>query len=311
MARTALTVKGRFRRVGVVAATVLALVIGTIAVSVQSGYEKRSASSSYHPARTGYGRQFVPTTAQQAATLDATNLYRTQIVRASESFVAATTALVADVRHGRLLASRSDELAAQGALDIIRPVLTTGFSAVPPLDALLRNQVPGRTPQGLHAVERALWSGRISDALHPAMRLAADGRVLEVLVYRTVLTPSFICDRLRGLLAWTVQNSIDTSQEIYSHRSLFDVAVVARSVQLSMTGIDRIGALVNPALTKLLETRTRQMLADVQRAGVTTVDQLVAPGTWQSLAHRMDALQMVLGEMSGALSGFGTGRLYA
>ena len=307
---TELTVKGLHRRFRIITTVLLVVTSSVIITLIESNYGNKYSSRGYHTTHERYDQSFVPTSAQQAATLAATNSYRTEIVHASQSFVTTTSKLVIDIRSGHLSAAKSDESSAQGAFDVLRPALNIGFSSSTPLDALVKNQAPGVSPTGLHAVERALWVGHLGDALRPATQLAANAQILEVLLYRTVLTPSVICDRLRGLLAWTVHNAIDSSQEIYSHQSLLDIKAAAQAIQISVTGIAQIGELVNPFLTHLLSVRTHQLLMAVQSVSSTT-DQSITTTTWRTLATRMDALQEVLGEMSGALDRFGTGRPYA
>ncbi len=298
----------RFRIFFVTFVSVVAL--GT-ALSFHAGYTRHAYRvRAYQP--TNYPTHHVhPTAAQQGATLAVTNFFRREVVTASERFVMASTQLDAAIRAHDVTRAREAELRTQAAFDEVRPSLGIGVTTLTPLDALVSDQSPGIAATGLHAIERQLWAGSLSSSTLAAHNLAQVGPILEIGVFRTILTPSAICGRVDEILSWTVENVIDSSQEQYSHVDMIDARTTLDQANRIIGSLGRLAVLVDRPLAAQLAERSRAVVDVVDAFSATTPNAMVPATTWRELAQRISALEASLGALDGQLNGLGTGRPYA
>jgi iron uptake system EfeUOB component EfeO/EfeM len=287
------------------------LVVTTV-MSMTAGYRYAGATCGSATAwQRAYATHAVPSPQVQAATLSATQAFRREVVTAAEAFASDTAALDAAIARGDLAVARRNELAAQSQWDVLRPVLALADPSLTPFDALVSDQNPAYAPQGLHAIERALWLGSLTSARSASARLASQSAYLPFAVYRTILTPSEICAKLDESLGWTVENAIDQSQERYSHLDIVDVKAATRAAETTVVGLTPVGRLVAPGLTGQLVRDLDRLIATTSATTTSSTDASIAPTTWTRIAQEMDVLQLDAGELGGALSGLGTGRNYA
>ncbi len=292
---------------------VVAVIVGVATVlSAVAGYDSTGTwSASSHYSSSTYNGAVTPTAGEQRATLVATQAFRRQVVEATEQFATSTAALVASIRASRVDAAKSDELAAQAAFDNFRPAVSDGVGSLAPLDALVQNQDPALPPEGLHAVERDLWTDHVSRALTPATTLANDALTIEVALFRSIVTPTTICSDLQESLSWTVDDVIDTSQEQFSHDDMLDVHTTVTAAAADLTSVEALGDLVAPTVTAQLQQRFTRLSETVLPLVRTTPDASVSAHTWRTIAEEIDAVLAPLGELGGRLYGYGTGRAYA
>ncbi len=284
----------------------------TSAVSVVAG--SHGTDAVHYPSSYGsslYGGRREPSAAEQAAALASTVEYRRQVERATQRFAAATAALARDCAAGDYRAARADELAAQAAYDAVRADLPNALGANAPLDALLADQAPGLAPVGLHAVEADLWSGRIAAAAPLATQIAAQGTLFEVSLFRTIVSPSVICQRTAENLGWLVDSVIASSQEPYSHRDLVDVWAVVDSAREAVGGVRALGRLAAPSDQRSVDQALGRLIVALHGLGSTLSDAQVSAAQWRTVAQSLDGVLAPLGRLSGALYGYGTGRAYA
>lgn len=252
-----------------------------------------------------------PSAAVQAATLAGTNAYRRQVVQATERFATSTTALDAAISGGNLAQAQAAELEAQAAFDVVRPELQVGLGQVAPLDGLTVDAAPGTQATGLHAVERALWSGDLPSAAAPAAALKGAGLLLEVSLSRTIKTPSVIAQHQVEQLAWLVSQVVGRGQERFSHRDLVDVEATVGAVSGAGAAIEPLGLLVDPQGTYVLQDRLARLQTVAQAMGHSATDAEISAASWRELATAADAAAAAFGTMGGSLNGYGTGRAYA
>jgi hypothetical protein len=233
------------------------------------------------------------------------------VVHATQAFAAASVAIVSDVAAGHRAAAQADELRAQAAYDVFRPDLATGLGPSAPLDALVVDQDPAVAARGLHALERELWSGSLSAAAPLARDVASQGTLIEVSLFRTVVTPSVMCQRVAESLAWLVANVIASPQERYSHLDVVDVRATIGAAESAVAGVATLARLVAPRDGVALAAAMTRLVEVSQEVASTVRDSAVPPGWWRTLASALDATLTPLAQMSGALAGYGTGRAYA
>ncbi len=300
----------RFSKRGVIVCVVLATVIGAFSLWESNRYETHNYQKQ-HYSTTPYTHHVHPTRAEQAATLAVTNQFRRNVVTASQRFASASSSLVAAIHAGDMVSARRFELHSQAAFDELRASFAIGVTALTPLDALVSDQAPGTIPSGLHAVERDLWTGHLTDAFTSAQALAQAAPLLEFGVFRTILTPSAICGRLIELLSWTTENVITSSQERFSQRDMLDVRASVLFSSRVINSLVDLGHLIRPDLARQLSSRNRSVVALVGRFSDTTPNSDVSNASWRAISQQIASVQASLGELDGALNGLGTGRPYA
>jgi iron uptake system EfeUOB component EfeO/EfeM len=288
-----------------------AAVLLAVVLSVASGRAPRYAPVGYGTREGAYGGRVEPSAAEQAATLSATKSYRRLVVTATESFAASTASLVTTTSAGDLVDAWRDLFAAQGAYDVFRSDLAGGLGPAAPLDALVADQAAGSPPQGLHAIERDLARGDLTDAARVARQVASQSLLVEVGLFRTILTPSEICQRVAESLVWVVAQVIDSPQEVYAQRDVVDVRASAVAARAAVDGLLPLARLVTPADARDLATSVSSLGRAVARVPSDARDAQLSPSTWRSLAAAIDATLGPLARVGGDLAGFGTGRAYA
>lgn len=309
MSHSTLTRRQLRRRFVACSVALLTLVGVTSAISITTGYTQKSASA--------YGRGYSyptpapPTEAEQVATLEATDAYRRTVELATQNFAAATSTLVGDIDAGRLPAARHDEQRAQSAYDVFRVDGGSSVSALLPMDTLMADENPALPPSGLHAVEEGLWTGKLAMARAAATSLESLAPELEYGLLRTIITPAQICARLDEQVGWTVESVIDTPQEVFSRDDNLDVTSVVATLAAALPSIERLGMLVSPKATAPLAGEMADLTAIVRAVPAGASDQQIAAQTWRHEATVMDHLEATLGNLSGVLADFGTGRNYA
>ena len=253
-----------------------------------------------------------PTASEQAATFHAALAYRRLLVGSFDALGASLSRLAVDAAAGDRAAAQTDELAAQAAYDGFRVTMTPGSDSANQLDGEAWNTRSG-APEGLHAIEKILWSGSpMGSVATLARRVSNDSLFSGFALSRLVLTPQQQLAQIQTALTWAVEVPLVNREEIYSHRDLIDVAAVAAFARRALSSLTPLGLLVDPSTTRVAATR----LAALDRlvaagSGATALrDSTVASARWRSLAQAIDAADAPLGTLQGRLAGFGTGRLY-
>jgi hypothetical protein len=247
----------------------------------------------------------VPTSAEQAATLAATNAYRTQIVTAATAFNDAVRAL-----HDDLAAHNTAAIAewrrAQAAFDIFRPELSGGpgaWSAIGgPVDAT-------GAGGGLHAIEFGLFHGpqSIATAATPALVLA--GATYAIGFFRTIVQPSAIAAHQVENLGYFVTTCLGGDPEPWSHDQILDVVAVGRGALAASATLLPLARLVEPATAVVFDRSINAF-----RASLTTIsarDGQVNRDAVRGIAAKAMALEGVLGQLAGAFDGYTNGRYFA
>jgi len=306
--RGELTTRALRRRFLATSGALIVVIVVATAASVTEGYSTHRYAQHWTSAPVA---GFVPTPAEQAATLSATVAYRRLIVTTAEDFSVAASNLVTAIARDDVTGARDAYLRAQGDYDVLRPTLSAQASSSSSIDALVIDQVPAAPAVGLHAIERDLWSSTPQSATALAPALSAQASIMPFLVSRTILTPAEICASLSELLGWTVENAIDSSQERYSHLDLVDVRAAARAAAVMVSAVAPIGALVDAASSAQLTIADGQLAALCSRLPPSEVDTAVPSATWTDVSYLMDVVVARSGQLAGALAGLGTGRSYA
>jgi hypothetical protein len=254
-----------------------------------------------------------PTAAEQATTLAATEGYRRLVLVSAEKLDADVLAIAHDAARGRCAAARQDELAAQGAFDVLRPVIAPDSATAEELDGE-RWSIGVARFGGLHAIERALWTtpgcaaaGRLAAAL------ASEALAVGFVFYRVILTPDDIVATAQSELGWAVDVPLAGREEQYSHHDLADVLSAVATARAALVLVAPLGRLVAPGPTSLAVARFSALDHELSLIGANaaTSDGAVSSQTWRALATRIDGALAPLGMLSGHVAGFGSGRLYA
>jgi hypothetical protein len=248
----------------------------------------------------------VPTPAEQAATLEATNTYRTQIVTAATTFNDAVRSLNADLGAGNTAAATAAWKRAQVAFDVFRPELSGGpgaWSAIAgPVDA---HGVGG----GLHAVEFGLFHGPQSTAAAATPALVLAGATYAIGFFRTIVQPSSIAAHQVENLGYLVTTCLGGDPEPWSHDQVLDVRGVGQGAVAASTTLLPLARLVEPETATLLDRSIgalRQALASLP------VDHGRLPQrARRDLAAKAVVLEGVLGQLAGAFDGYTNGRYFA
>ncbi len=297
----------RFR---LISTALVGVIVTATVLSIISGSQTAYVHHRYHSTGS-YSHAPIPTAAEQRATLADTAWYRQLVVTSAQQFASCLSKLRTDARAGDRASAQRDELCAQSSLDLFRTNIPPGSSLTVLLDALVADQAVPARAGGLHAVERALWRGSLTDAAQVDSPLVAASSGIEFAVFRTILTPSQIAVREIDLLRWVVEEVIGSPQELFSGRDDVDVHAVVHSVVLAaqhvaplLVQLDRARAL---ALTSAVSAAVR---ADRNLVGTSSALS-VQPASWRALAQALDALEQQFGTVSAVTYGYGTGRTYA
>jgi hypothetical protein len=254
-----------------------------------------------------------PSSAQQAATIAANQGYRHVLLVTAERFTSSVRAIARSAGSGDLAGARRSELDAQAAYDVLRAEIAPQSATAVQLDGESWSTPAGR-PSGLHAIERALWTdGDLSAVQRRASALAAASLITGFVFYRLNLTPAQILARAQIQLAWAVNVAVQGREEQYSHFDAVDVIATAKGAERAFDLVAPLGRLVAPDVTATVSDRFRaldEVLTPLGPRGG-TADAVVAVATWRSIAAGIDAVAAPIGTLTGAVTGFGSGRVYA
>jgi len=247
-----------------------------------------------------------PSTPTTGAAQAASHAFTAQVQASASAFVAAVTALQADVAHDDGATARVDELAAQGHYDALR-VLESGNSvSASTLDELDSDVPTGQSFGGLHAVERDLWAG--GPLAVDVAALAGQAPVIPLLLSRQRLGPEAIGLTVVDQLDWVTDVALPHSQEHVSRLGLVDVAATVAAAQQAFGDLGPLARMVDPALTTAVTGRFTTLAADVAALGppATTPDTSVSPGARLALSRDLDATASTLAHLTAELTPFGT-----
>ncbi len=252
----------------------------------------------------------VPSRAEQAAALFATTRYRRQIVQAAEGFSTSVNALDGALRSGDRQAAIKAWAAAQGSFDVLRPVLLGGPASSATYDGqlLAGSKTKG---QGLHAIERALFQGPLSDGLAAMPELRAAGPQLVIGLFRTILQPSAIAVNQVHALGFLADHVLSSSQERVSHRDLVDVLAIIHAVRGGFNALHPLANLVDPKQLSATSTGLDQVDALLSTLPPGATDAEVPTEVWARLGRLVSVLQFDFGQLAGSTAGYSSGRYYA
>ncbi len=252
----------------------------------------------------------VPSRAEQAAALFATTSYRRQVVQAAEGFTTSVTELDGALRRGDRQAAIRAWAAAQGSFDLLRPVLLGGPASSATYDGQLLGGSKTRG-KGLHAIERALFQGPLSDGLAAMPDLKAAGPQLVIGLFRTIIQPSGVAVNQVHALGFLADHVIANAQERVSHRDLIDVLAILHAVRGGLDALRPLANLVDP--TQLAKTSRGLDQADALLSMVpaSSTDAQVPGPVWARLGRLVAVLQFDFGQLAGSIAGYSSGRYYA
>lgn len=254
-----------------------------------------------------------PTTAEQIATLHATEGYRRFLLTSAEGLSTALGRIARDAASGNLAAARRDELAGQADYDVLRPAVQVNSATEDQLDGEPWSVTAGSL-SGLHAIERALWStNSLVVARRDALAMGPAAVTSAFVFSREVLTPDVIVAQVQSSLAWAAEVPVEQRAELFSHRDLVDVRASALAAATALHLVEPLGLLVAPSQTARARAAVDDLLRqlDTTAQPVSRPDASIASSTWRTLAQDLDAANATLGVLGGEVSGFGSGRTYA
>ena len=252
----------------------------------------------------------VPSRAEQAAALFATTSYRRQVVQAAEGFTTSVTELDGALRRGDRQAAKRAWAAAQGSFDLLRPVLLGGPASSATYDGQLLGGVKTRG-EGLHAIERALFQGPLSDGLAAMPDLKAAGPQLVIGLFRTIIQPSGVAVNQVHALGFLADHVIANSQERVSHRDLIDVLAIAHAVRGGLDALRPLANLVDPTQLEKTSRSLDQVDALLSTVPASSTDAQVPAAVWPRLGRLVAVLQFDFGQLAGSTAGYSSGRYYA
>jgi hypothetical protein len=254
-----------------------------------------------------------PTSAEQSTTLAATEGYRRLVLVSAERLDTDVLAVAHDAARSRCATARRDELAAQGAYDVLRPVIAADSATAGELDGE-RWSVGAARFGGLHAIERALWTKKgCAAAGRLAAGLAPETLAVGFAFYRVILTPDHVLANAQAELAWAIDVPLTGREEQYSHHDVLDVLSAVAAARAAFDLVAPLGRLAAPGVTRLAAARFAALDQElsVLRAGAATTDGAFPSRSRRALASRLDGALAPLGVLSGLVAGFGSGRPYA
>ena len=294
---------------------VLVLAVATAAAGALAGCSAGYGSSSQrYPTGTPYPAAVShPTAAEQAATLRATEGYRRLLLTNAERLSSLLGTLSRDAGSGRLAAAQRDELAAQDAYDVLRADVATDSATADQLDG--ERWSVGASPfGGLHAIEAALWGHGACPVAHRlATALELQALLAGFVFYRMILTPDHILADAQSQLAWTVGVAVAGREEQFSHHDLVDVVSAVGAARSAFELVAPLGRLVATTTTAAVAARFAALGRVLSGLGppASVVDNAIPASTWRAIATDTDAINAPLGDLSGLVAGFGSGRTYA
>ena len=254
-----------------------------------------------------------PTAAEQAATLLATQGYRRILNTASQALTAHLAAVARDAGAQDLAHAKLDELAAQASYDVLRGDIAADSATAMQLDGESWGTSTG-VANGLHAIEQALWtSPNLVAARRLAVGLETQSLLAGFIFFRAIITPAQMLSQAQSQLSWAVDTAVTGREELFSHLDLVDVAATAAATQHTFELVVPLGRIVAPGETALTAARFAALTREIRSLGASTSrpDASIGTATWRTIAAALDAVDAPLGSLSGDVTGFGTGRLYA
>jgi hypothetical protein len=208
-----------------------------------------------------------------------------------------------------LAASRQAELAAAADLDALRGEVQPSSGTSTVLGATANG-----ARRGLQAIAFDLFArADVADASRAAGALRPEVLTVTYLLSRAVRPPAAILGEAQSELAWAVEVPTEGLAEPFSHTDLLDVAASARAAARATALCSRLGRLVDPSMTTVVEARLATLRGELRSLGTPErrVDSTISPATWRRIAADLDAADASIGELEGHLGDFASGRLYA
>jgi hypothetical protein len=247
----------------------------------------------------------VPTPAEQAATLHATNAYRAQVVAAATAFDGAVGSLDRAMRDGDRHGAMQAWQQAEVAVDGFRAELDGGPGAWDALDGV----VAGGRGVGLRAVEASLFGVRpwsVGVRAMPALTLA--GATYAVGLFRSIDQPSTIATHTVNNLGYLVMSCLVGQAAPWDGDRALEVHGVTDAVLRAAAVLVPLGRLVAPGVTAILLDATASLRMDL---AVVPAHGGVSPTSAHALARDAVRVEGALGQLAGAFAGFTNGRYYA
>jgi len=248
----------------------------------------------------------VPTPAEQAATLAATNAYRSQIVNAATSFNTAVRALATDLQQSKTGAAIAAWRVAEQSFDGLRPELSGGPATWSQLSGPVRSDGSGG---GLQSVAFGLFHGPTSVAADASPGLVLAGATYAIGVFRTIVQPSTIAAHQVENLGYLVTTCLGGNPEPWSHEQALDVRAVAAGVISASSALIPLARLVVPGPATLLRADLAGLAQAVGELG--SDDGVLTSAETRAIATKATILQGVLGQIAGAFAGYSNGRYFA
>lgn len=255
----------------------------------------------------GYGSYGIASTkVAQAASAEASTVYRHDVGAASASFVADIGVLQAAAESGNLVAAKAEELAAQADYDRFRMVEGGYAVTASTIDELATDVVPGTSFAGLHAVERDLWTS--GDTAGDLSSLAAQAPVAEYLLLRVFPKPDAIAATGVKDLNWVNTVAIPGREEQFSHLDAVDIAATVGAAADAFAAIEPLGRDIAPVMTASVAQRFAALESEVASIGTPTQvpDSSFSTAERLSLSQQVDATAAGLSQLAATLTPFGT-----
>lgn len=259
-----------------------------------------------------YGGPTTPGGENQQLATEATVTYRDQLAATTTAFTAATADLQSAAARGDVPAGRTAELDAQADYDAFRVLEVGASSDVPRIDQLQSDVDPGATFDGLHAIERDLWtSGPLEadiDALVGQTPLQRLLMARPLLVTRQQLSPEAIGTTAVDELSWVVDSALPHEQEQYSHLGLVDIDATTGAAAQAFGDLEPLGRRVAPGLTADVAARFTALDAAEHALGdpTTVSDASITAPARLALAEQLDATASTLARLAALLTPYGT-----
>ena len=219
--------------------------------------------------------------AEQVAAKAATTAYRAQISEAARQLASGLVAL--DASPSGPAGNPAALAQAQVAFDTLRVQMADPSAA--------------SSEGGAPSLSVALWSPEVLDRAHSELAQAAP--VLTVVLGRVILSPQAIVQSAQRSSAW-ISRTAPAVAAGRSAQTSADLEATARSITVTMTGLAGIGHLVAPTVTDSATADAARLL-EATGSGSASLRQIVADA---------DVLSVHLGQLAGALKGYGKGSLY-
>ena len=263
-----------------------------LTVALLAGCSSTTAGPSYHRPHRSDG---TASPAQQAAALDATTAFRSQMAVAGESLDSALSSLAEDLAAGRTAPALADLTSVQRAFDVARAEVVLGPGG---LTTPTNDMGSSLTDGGIAQLRASLAAGQ-SDTTGAA-QLATEGGDAELLMSRIVLTPQDVALEAQRALAWVAASAAQVlTAPAPDGLTRGDLVVTTDAVASTVEGLAPLGSMISPGPTALAGERVTALESAL--GGATSPAAVVGAA---------DAALGALGELSGGLAGYGQGGQY-